>query len=67
MTDLFQCWYCEKNLKNIRYVIKDNFAICLNCFEEKYSNYCFQCNRIIGIEMQVRLYISRKYELYLFY
>ncbi|CAF0877894.1 unnamed protein product [Rotaria sordida] len=51
-SDSFVCWYCEKNLLNNRYVIKDNFAICLFCFEEKYSNRCFQCNQIIGIEMQ---------------
>ncbi|CAF1149446.1 unnamed protein product [Rotaria sp. Silwood1] len=51
-SDSFVCWFCEKNLLNNRYVIKDNFAICLFCFEEKYSNHCFQCNQIIGIEMQ---------------
>ncbi len=54
--DSFQCWYCEKNLINNRYIIKDGFAICLLCFEEKYSNYCFKCNQIITIEMQVRIY-----------
>lgn len=53
ISDSFQCWYCEKNLINNRYVIKNNFAICLNCFDEKYSNYCFQCNEIISIETQV--------------
>ncbi|CAF3962542.1 unnamed protein product [Rotaria magnacalcarata] len=51
-SDSFVCWYCEKNLLDNRYVIQDNFAICLNCFEEKYSNHCFQCNEIIGIEME---------------
>jgi hypothetical protein len=55
----FVCWYCEKNLSDNRYVIQDNFAICLNCFEEKYSNHCFQCNEIIGIEMEVTICKNR--------
>ena len=53
--DSFQCWFCEKNLLNNRYVIQENFAICLSCFEEKYSPHCVQCNQIIGIETLVRI------------
>jgi len=58
ISDSFQCWYCEKSLINNRYVIKDGFAVCLYCFEDKYSYYCYKCNEIIGIEMQVRIYVK---------
>lgn len=59
LSNSFICWYCEKNLTDNRYVIKDGFAVCLSCFEEKYSNLCFKCNQIIGIETQVRLNINK--------
>ncbi|CAF1296940.1 unnamed protein product [Adineta steineri] len=52
ISNSFLCWYCEKNLTDNRYVIRDGFAVCLSCFEEKYSNYCFKCKEIIGIETQ---------------
>ncbi len=54
ISNSFQCWYCEKSLVDHRYVIQENFAVCLNCFEEKFSNHCCQCKQIIGIEIQVR-------------
>ena len=50
----FLCWFCEKNLTDHRYIIKDGFAVCLTCFEEKYANHCFQCHEIISIDMQAR-------------
>jgi formylmethanofuran dehydrogenase subunit E len=59
LSESFLCWYCEKNLTDNRYVIKDGFAVCLSCFEEKYSNHCFKCNQIIGIETQVKLHINK--------
>jgi hypothetical protein len=54
LSNSFQCWFCEKSLVDNRYVIQENFAICLSCFEEKYSHRCCQCHELIRIEMHVR-------------
>ena len=56
-TDLpsaFLCWFCEKNLTDHRYVIQGHFAVCLQCYDEKYSQICANCHEEIGIEIQVR-------------
>ena len=50
----FLCWFCETNLSDRRYTIRDGFAVCLNCYEDKYGAVCRECQQRILIEMQVR-------------
>lgn len=55
MNSSFQCWFCEENLENSRYVIHENFALCFQCFDKNYAHKCVECKQCIGIETSVRL------------
>jgi len=55
MNSSFQCWFCEENLENCRYVIHENFALCFQCFDKNYAHKCVECKQCIGIETSVRL------------
>lgn len=45
--DHFCCSNCQKRLGGERYVMRQNQAFCLNCFETMYAEYCDTCGERI--------------------
>lgn len=54
----FCCWQCDESLTGQRYVLRDDHPYCIKCYENVFANTCEECNKIIGIDSKVRLWMG---------
>jgi len=55
-TGHFACFHCDLSLTGHRYVLRDEYAYCINCYEAMFAHTCEQCKAVIGTDSKV--YIS---------
>lgn len=53
----FSCWQCDEALTGQRYVLRDEHPYCIKCYESVFANVCEECNKIIGIDSKVIIYV----------
>ncbi|XP_032766264.1 four and a half LIM domains protein 1 [Rattus rattus] len=46
----FKCHHCRESLQGKKYVQKDNFNYCVECFDAHCANICAECNKPIGAD-----------------
>lgn len=61
----FCCWQCDESLTGQRYVLRDEHPYCIKCYESVFANGCEECNKIIGIDSKVDIFLS--YDKYFIY
>lgn len=54
-TAQFDCQYCTASLLGKKYVLKDDNAYCVSCYDRIFSNYCEECKEPIESYCKVRL------------
>jgi len=57
-TGHFACFHCDLSLTGHRYVLRDEHAHCINCYEAMFAHTCEQCKEVIGTDSKVLLQLS---------
>jgi hypothetical protein len=49
-TSHFACFQCDLTLTGHRYVLRDEHAYCINCYETLFAHTCEECKTVIGTD-----------------
>ena len=52
----FCCWICDKELSGKQHLIEAQQPICIDCYNNKFANTCFKCNKRISMDDKDILY-----------
>ena len=58
-TSHFACFHCDLSLTGHRYVLRDEHAYCINCYESMFAHTCEECKTVIGTDSKVRSVTTR--------
>lgn len=61
MSESHDCVECKVSLYGHKYILKEENAHCINCFEANYSNNCEMCQLIIGCTSKVLSEVSQTF------
>lgn len=59
MSEKLNCHYCQSPLQGQKYVQRESFNCCLECFEKHCANTCEQCHKLIGADSKEVHYKGR--------
>jgi len=54
-TSHFACFQCDIALTGHRYVLRDDHAYCIHCYEKMFAHTCEECKTLIGTDSKVGL------------
>lgn len=52
-TSHFACFQCDIALTGHRYVLRDDHAYCIHCYEKLFAHTCEECKTLIGTDSKV--------------
>ncbi|XP_065057760.1 four and a half LIM domains protein 2-like isoform X2 [Rhopilema esculentum] len=52
----FCCWICDKELSGKQHLIEAQQPICIDCYNNKFANTCYKCNKRISMDDKDILY-----------
>jgi len=58
-TSHFACFHCDLSLTGHRYVLRDEHAYCINCYETMFAHVCEECKTVIGTDSKVSVVTTR--------